>query len=340
MIKVAIAILNWNGKDNLEKYLPSVIKYSNFEGVKIIIIDNGSIDESLDFIKSHYPQIEIIRLDKNYGFAEGYNRGLNGIESTYYLLLNSDVEVTDNWLSPLIEIMEKDENIAACMPKLLSFENRDYFEYAGAAGGFIDKFGYPFCQGRIFNVNEKDSGQYNSIKSIFWATGACMLIRANLFHNSGGFDNDFFAHMEEIDLCWRLKNLGYKVIYNPKSVVYHLGGGTLPKSNAKKTYLNFRNNLFLLYKNLPGKKLIFIMAIRFIFDYMAFLLFLYEFKFNDAIAVPKSHLAFLKSLISLIKKRKEYKHKIVIYNHKEIFQRSIVLQFYLRNIKSFQKLVF
>lgn len=337
---LAIAILNWNGKSFMEKFLPSVIQYSNEPGVTIYVIDNGSTDDSIKLLKEQFPQVKIIILEKNYGFSEGYNKGLTQIDTKYYLLLNSDVEVTNNWLSPLVKCIESNSNIAACMPKIKSLESKDQFEYAGAAGGYIDKFGYPFCQGRIFNTVEKDHGQYQNSKSIFWATGACLLIKSDIFHDAGGFDDKFFAHMEEIDLCWRIKNMGFEIRYEPDSVVYHLGGGSLPKTNPRKTYLNFRNNYFMLYKNLKLLVFLKVFTVRFFLDFLAFISFLAKFKLKDAIAIPKAQLTLLLSLNYLVKKKKRFKQKIKKRRHNEIYKRSIVFNFYLHGVKKFSKLNF
>ena len=267
MNKVAIAILNYNGKNLLEQFLPSVIKYSN--GYPIYIIDNASTDDSIEFIKRQYPAIETILLSENYGYSGGYNQGLLKINATYFILLNSDIEVTENWIGPIISLLEDNDQIAACQPKILSFLEKDKFEYAGAAGGFIDTLGYPFCRGRIFDKVETDLGQYDDTREIFWATGACLFMRSSAFQESGGFDEDFFAHMEEIDLCWRLQHLGYKIFYNHQSTVYHLGGGTLKKSNPFKTYLNFRNSLYTLYKNASFISLFWKLPLRWILDLLA-----------------------------------------------------------------------
>jgi len=234
MLKLAVVILNWNGRAFLERYLPSVIRYSKRNGVKVFVADNGSDDDSVAYLKIAFPEAGIIQLDRNYGFAEGYNRALTQLEAEYFVLLNSDVEVTEGWLDPLIDVLDANPLIAACVPKILSDERRDLFEYAGAAGGFIDKYGYPFCQGRIFDSLETDYGQYDKSREIFWASGACMAVRGPLYKLAGGLDAEFFAHMEEIDLCWRLKNRGYQIVYVPESLVYHLGGGTLPQGNPKK----------------------------------------------------------------------------------------------------------
>ncbi|MBO7124575.1 MAG: glycosyltransferase family 2 protein, partial [Bacteroidales bacterium] len=238
---VAVAILNWNGKHWLEKFLANVVE--NSPEATVYIIDNASTDDSVSFLQAQFPKTPIIQLDKNYGFAEGYNQGLAQIQADYYVLLNSDVQVGKNWISPIIERMEADEKLAVCMPKLKSFDNPELFEYAGAAGGFIDKFGYPFCHGRLFSSIEKDEGQYNQECDIFWASGAALFVKRSVYQQLGGLDKDFFAHMEEIDFCWRVKNAGYKIKYIPQSEVFHVGGGSLPKENPFKTYLNFRNNL-------------------------------------------------------------------------------------------------
>jgi GT2 family glycosyltransferase len=339
MIKIAIAILNWNGKELLEKFLPSVLKHSKLNDSQIFIIDNCSSDDSISFIENNYPQIKIIPLDNNYGFAEGYNRGLSRIDAKYFILLNSDVEVTENWLD-IVEIMDEDVNIAACQPKIKSYYQKEYFEYAGAAGGYIDKFGYSFCRGRIFNVYEIDNDQYNSITDIFWATGACLFIRADLYNSVGGLDKNFFAHMEEIDLCWRLKNRGYKIKYYPFSTVFHLGGGTLNKTNPQKTFLNFRNNLFLLYKNLPPHYLFYTLFIRMLLDAVAGFKFLFGFEYYNFFAVIKAHFSFYFNFLKLRKSRYQNIKYNVVYQHPEIYKRSIVFDFFFKKIKTFSKLNF
>ena len=254
MYKIAVVILNWNGREFLDRFLPGVVRHSSSHDVKIIVADNGSSDDSVEFIRNKFKNVEIIELDKNYGFAGGYNKAFEKINSEYYILLNSDVEVSGNWIEPIIKKMDDDQDVAAAMPKILSYQNRSKFEYAGAAGGFIDKWGYPFCRGRILNNIEPDNNQYNNSIEIFWASGACLFIKSKIFHDTGGFDDDFFAHMEEIDLCWRIKNLGYKIYCYPCSQVYHVGGGTLPNETPAKLFFNFRNSLYLLLKNLPDKK--------------------------------------------------------------------------------------
>lgn len=334
MPKVAVVILNWNGKELLKTYLPSVI--SNSKDAEIIVADNGSTDNSIAFLKKEFPQIRIIDNKYNLGFAEGYNRALKEVESDYYVLLNSDIEVTPSWIYPIIELMEKDQSIVCCQPKLLSYLEKNKFEYAGGAGGFIDYLGYPFCRGRIFNFLEEDYGQYDEEKEIFWATGASLFVRADIYNKFGGLDNDFFAHQEEIDFCWRVKNAGYKVYYCPKSICYHLGGGSLNKTSPFKTFLNFRNNLYLLYKNLPRKKQSRIFFLRFFLDIIASFTFLLQGKAGEFIAVYKAYYAFLKNK----KKIKEKRQIIVNSNIKEIYTNSIVFSYYMKSIKKYSDLRF
>ncbi|MFA7132969.1 MAG: glycosyltransferase family 2 protein, partial [Bacteroidales bacterium] len=319
MLKVAIVILNWNGKEILNTYLPSVIK--NSDCAEIIVADNGSTDNSISFLKEEYPQVRIIDNKENLGFAEGYNKALKEVDADYYVLLNSDVEVTPLWINPIIELMEKDQLIACCQPKILSYLEKNKFEYAGAAGGYIDYLGYPFCRGRVFNDTEEDKGQYDDEKEIFWATGASLFVRANVYNKLGGLDNDFFAHQEEIDFCWRVKNAGYKIYYCPKSVCYHLGGGTLNKTSPFKTFLNFRNNLYLLYKNLPKEKQIKIFVLRLPLDIIASFSFLMQGKVGEFKAVFKAYIAFLKTKHLFKAKRTAIPNK----NIKEIYPKSIVL---------------
>jgi GT2 family glycosyltransferase len=303
--KVAVVILNWNGIKHLRQFLPSVLSsvYSNLD---IIVGDNASTDGSVEFIKREYPSIQIIQNDDNYGFTGGYNRVLAHVDADYYILLNSDVEVSPGWIQPVINLMESDPMIAAAAPKIRAYNQRDHFEHAGAAGGFIDSYGYPFCQGRMFYEIEKDNGQYQQSGEVFWATGAALFIKKHCWHEAGGFDDRFFAHMEEIDLCWRLKNMGYKVMYCAESEVFHLGGGTLNVENPFKTYLNFRNNLLLLQNNLPFWQAVFIISIRIWMDLLALLRFLSEGKRKDAWAVSRAHQNFVLSLF----KGKKSKAKI------------------------------
>jgi len=262
---VAVVILNFNGRKYLESFLPFVLD-STYENFTVIVADNASTDDSVPYLQQNFPAIQIIALDKNYGFAEGYNQALKQVEAGYYVLLNSDVEVEKGWIEPVIDLMNSDVKIAACQPKIRSYHNRGYFEYAGAAGGWIDCLGYPFSRGRVFDICEKDDGQYDNIAEVFWATGAAMFVKAAVFHEMGGLDGYFFAHMEEIDLCWRMKRAGYKIMCCPASVVYHIGGGTLPKDNSRKVYLNFRNNLIMLSKNLPLSQKIWKMPLRIFLD--------------------------------------------------------------------------
>ncbi len=268
MDKVAIVILNWNGEKMLRKYLPSVEACSEGEAA-VYVADNASTDGSVGYLRTSHPKVRVLVLERNWGFAEGYNRALSQIEAEYYVLLNSDVEVTPHWLTPLVSFMDGHPEVAACQPKLLSVNQRHAFEYAGAAGGFIDRLGYPFCRGRLFDTVEEDKGQYDSPMEIHWATGACLMVRSADYRESGGLDGRFFAHNEEIDLCWRLRIMGRRIYCLPQSKVYHLGGGTLPKGNARKTFLNFRNNLTMLYKNLPEDELRQVMAARWFLDYLA-----------------------------------------------------------------------
>ena len=267
MTRIAVVILNWNGAAMMQKFLPSVIQ--NSEEAEVIVADNGSTDDSVEMLKQKFPSVRLILLDKNYGFAEGYDKALEQVEAEYYLLLNSDVEVTPHWLKPLLNYMDKHPEVAACQPKLLAERERDSFEYAGASGGFVDKYGYPFCRGRVFADVEKDCGQYDDIAPIFWATGAALMVRSVDWHEVGGLDARFFAHMEEIDFCWRLRSRGRGLVCVPTSVVYHVGGGTLNAGHPRKTFLNFRNNLLMLYKNLPEAELKPVMRIRAILDYVA-----------------------------------------------------------------------
>jgi GT2 family glycosyltransferase len=339
MIKTAIVILNWNGRTFLEKFLPSVLANTLTPDSAIYVADNGSTDDSVALLKEKFPAVKIILLDKNYGFAGGYNKALQQIEAKYYVLLNSDVEVTPNWLRPMEELMDNSEKTAACMPKLKDFYNRQYFEYAGAAGGFIDKFGYPFCRGRIIADVEKDEGQYDTKSEIFWATGACFLIRADLYQKSGGLDEDFFAHMEEIDLCWRLKNMGYNIYFTPESTVYHVGGGTLPPSNPFKTYLNFRNNLYMLYKNIPEQWLALFIARRITLDWASAFKYLLSFMFKEAWAIFHAHWSFFSRIGSLSIKRKEIENFATLSLHPQMINKSIVYYYFIKKKRKFSELL-
>ncbi|HZL09066.1 MAG TPA: glycosyltransferase family 2 protein [Prolixibacteraceae bacterium] len=338
--KIAVVILNWNGIKLLQQFLPSVIQFSKNDLTEIIVADNGSTDESLSMLVQEFPEVKILDLKQNFGFARGYNEALKQIDTDYFVILNSDVEVTEGWLEAPISIMEADRAIAAVQPKILSYHQKTHFEYAGAAGGFIDRFGYPFCRGRIFNEVEADNGQYDNSIDIFWATGACMFVRARLFHDAGGFDADFWAHMEEIDLCWRLKNRGYRIVFTPESTVFHLGGGTLSYDNPQKLFLNFRNNLWLLYKNLPANQLFRILLGRMILDAVAAFKLLAEFNLNGIRSVLKAHAQFWISIPSLHRKRKQALRNGHFRMPKEKLQRSIVFQFYIRKRERFSDIPF
>jgi GT2 family glycosyltransferase len=337
--KVAIVILNWNGREHLENFLPSVVKYSVNSYTKIYIADNHSTDDSVSLIKSKFPGVDLILFDKNYGFAQGYIKALNQIKSEYFVLLNSDVMVTNQWLS-IIDRMDSDTSIAACMPKIKSYNNKEHFEYAGASGGFIDKYGYPFCRGRILNNIEKDNGQYDDAAEVFWASGACMFIRAKAYFEAGGLDKDFFAHMEEIDLCWRLKKLNYKIMCIPEVTVYHVGGGTLPNNTPRKLYLNYRNNLFLLYKNLPDNVLCRIIIIRLFLDILSAIIYLLRFSFRFSSRVLRAHLSFYKSLGNLSRKRKETNKNPEAECPDQIYKKSILIDFFIRKKRCFSELDF
>jgi hypothetical protein len=298
---VAVVILNYNGEHFLRQFLPAVIEHS--EEAEIIVADNASTDQSVEIIKNEFPAVRLISLKSNYGFCGGYNKALQAVNADYYVLLNSDVEVTAHWLKPLIRLLDEQPDVAAVQPKIKSFHNKEYFEYAGAAGGFIDSLGYPFCRGRVFDEVEKDLGQYNDEKEIFWATGACMVVRSKLYHQLGGLDEDFFAHMEEIDLCWRLKRQGHTIYYVGESTVYHVGGGTLSKVNPRKTYLNFRNGLSLLLKNLSLTALLWKVPIRIALDDVAAIRFLLKGQGTHAWAIIRAHLAVFGKLGSNLSKR-------------------------------------
>jgi GT2 family glycosyltransferase len=330
--KTAVVILNWNGKPFLERFLPILIEHT--QDAEIIIADNDSTDGSIAFLKEIFPEIRLIINGQNLGFAGGYNVALSQIEAEYYVLLNSDIEVETNWLQPLIETMDSDPDIAACQPKIIDFTHRNLFEYAGASGGFIDKLGFPFCRGRIFITLEEDTGQYDDPGEVFWATGACMMIRSQVYHQLGGLDEDFFAHMEEIDFCWRLHHHGKKVVVVPESKVYHIGGGTLPKNSSKKTYLNFRNNYLLLYKNLPARKIFPVLTIRLFLDWIAAIKFLIEMKPADFLAVFRAQ---LHSYFSF--RKHSFKRKVnSVFSEKMIYKKSIIQEYYFRKKKKFTDL--
>lgn len=333
MKKVAVVILNFNGKGFLEKFLPGVLLYSE-STAEVWVADNCSSDGSVEMLQQKFPQVKLIVNESNGGFSTGYNLALRHIPADYYVLLNSDIEVGPDWIMPIIDLMESDDSIVACQPKIRSYVEPQKFEYAGASGGFLDKYGYPFCRGRIFQNLENDNLQYEDATEIFWATGACMFVRADVYHQLGGLDDDFFAHMEEIDFCWRAKNLGYKIMVCPKSVVYHIGGGTLPKSSSRKTYLNFRNNFVLLYKNLPANRLFKVFIARLFLDGVAAFKFLMQGGFKDFVAVIRAHFYFYAHFRQLHKKRQSLQQNQVT----AIYNGNIAFDHYLWRKKKFSDL--
>ncbi|MBR9831555.1 glycosyltransferase family 2 protein [bacterium] len=328
---LAIVILNWNGINHLKTFLPSVIKNSTAH--RVVLADNASTDESIEYVTTHFPTVEIVENQENGGFAKGYNDALKKIDATYYCLLNSDVEVTPGWTNHPLKLLQSDANIAVCQPKIMDYTNRNYFEYAGAGGGFIDKLGYPFCRGRIFNTLEVDKNQYDDTVEIFWATGACMFIKADCFHKIGGFDASYFAHMEEIDLCWRLKNENYKIFYTGQSTVYHLGGGTLSSLSPKKTFLNFRNSLLTLYKNEHVSTVKRKVFWRMCLDAIAFLKFVLEGTPSHAIAILKAHQSFYQ-----LKRNIPHMGQNNIKTHDQIFQLSIIKEYFIKKIHYYSDL--
>ncbi len=320
----AVVILNWNGKKFLEIYLPSLTQNTDRENAFIVVADNGSTDGSVEWMEVNYPDIRVIEFDKNWGFTGGYNRAFNEIDADYYVLLNSDIEVTPGWLDNLLSFMEDNPDVGICQPKVLAMHDKTYFEYAGAAGGFIDRYGYPFCRGRILSKVEKDHGQYDKPMEVFWATGACLMIRSSLYHHLGGLDESFFAHMEEIDLCWRAKLLGYEVWCVPSSVVYHVGGGTLPNNSPNKLYFNYRNNLLMLYKNLPEKIRSRRLFVRRCLDGVSALVYLVTGKWSYFKAVCRAHRDYRK-----MKKEIDPSSFSEENNNKGYYSGSIVLRFFL-----------
>lgn len=334
----AIVILNWNGASMLRRFLPNVIQYSRDEAT-IYVADNGSTDDSLQLLREHFPECQVIELEKNWGFAEGYNRALSQIDAEYYVLLNSDVEVTHHWLTPLTEFMDTHPQVAACQPKLLSLSDRDKFEYAGACGGFIDRYGYPFCRGRLFDTVEADEGQYDTAAPVLWATGAALLVRARVYKEVGGLDARFFAHCEEIDLCWRMRIRGFEVYCIPDSQVYHLGGGTLPKGNPMKTYLNFRNNLTMLYKCLPEDELRHVMRWRWLLDYVAaWQMLIVNHSLGDFKAIYRARHAFRQWRRDFDEDRKAIQASRKTERIKEQSRFSLLWQYYVKGRKTFSQL--
>ena len=320
-MKTAIVILNWNGKKLLEQFLPSIVNFSS-DIAEIYVADNASEDTSISFIKNHFPTVKIVKNIENGGYAKGYNDALKNIDVDIYCLINSDVEVTKNWLPPILEAFSKDDNLAVVQPKILDYKDKKKFEYAGAGGGFLDFFGYPYCRGRVFNSLESDQNQYNDVSDIFWASGACFFIKATVFHELNGFDEDYFAHQEEIDLCWRVQNLGYSIKYVGLSTVYHVGGATLSESNPHKTFLNFRNNLLTIVKNIPKNQFLAVVFSRLLLDGVAAIKFLVELQPKHTFAVLKAHFSFYSYFFTFLKKRKSlqknknyYKHISVVWQH-------------------------
>ncbi|WP_457610718.1 glycosyltransferase family 2 protein [Lutibacter sp.] len=331
-MKIAIVILNWNGKKLLEKFIPSIVEHSNLPNVEIVVADNASTDNSVDFIQQNYPEIKIIQNKKNGGYAKGYNDALQSVKADIYTLINSDIEVTEGWLNPIISTFKSEPKTAIIQPKILDYKNKSKFEYAGAAGGFIDKYGYPYCRGRIFSDLETDYKQYDDIIDIFWASGACFFIRSEVFHKLQGFDEDYFAHQEEIDLCWRAKNLQETIKCVGSSTVYHIGGATLKEESPHKTFLNFRNSLFTLVKNTPKKNLFLIIFSRLLLDGIAGVKFLAELKPKHTIAIVKAHFSFYFYLTKMIRKRKGFQQN----NYYTI--RSIVWKYFIERKRTFKDL--
>ena len=334
--RIAVVILNFNGAEMLRAFLPSVVDYS--PEAEVIVADNCSTDASAQVMREEFPAVRYIQLEKNYGFADGYNRALAQVEAEYFLLLNSDVEVTQGWLAPMLEYMDSHPGVAACQPKLLSYKNKIEFEYAGACGGFIDKYGYPYCRGRIFDTVEEDKGQYDSVAELFWATGAALMVRSKDYWAAGGLDGRFFAHMEEVDLCWRLKSRGGEIYCVPQSEVYHVGGATLDKSNPRKTFLNFRNNLLMLYKNLPDNELCHVMAVRAVLDYVAAFKFLLSGNTGDFKAVLSARKEYKRMRGSYVGTRKENIKKTVVQKPSGRGSFMLLWQYYVCRRKYFNQL--
>jgi hypothetical protein len=338
MNKTSVIILNWNGRNLLEQFLPGVLKFSKSNDTEIVVADNGSSDDSVSLLEKQFPDVRLLAFDKNYGFAEGYNKAIREVESEYVVLLNSDVEVTCNWLSILVSYLDTHPETVAVQPKIRSFHNRDLFEYAGAAGGFIDRYAYPFCRGRILQHVEQDYGQYDTAIPVFWATGACLCIRRQKYLEVGGLDARFFAHMEEIDLCWRLNARGYVIECVPTSVVYHVGGASLNKENPQKTYLNFRNNLLMIYKNVSDRMLPRVLCARFILDFAAFLHLLISGKLDNARAVMRAESDFMRMRSSYRLSRAQNLQKTIVPCIKQQFDGSILYNYYLKGKKTYQSI--
>lgn len=338
MKKTSVIILNWNGRKLLEQFLPDVLQYSLSDDCDVIVADNGSTDDSVRFLENRFPHVPLIVFDKNYGFAEGYNKAIRQTDSEYVVLLNSDVQVTATWLDTLTAYMDSHPETAAVQPKIRSFNDKQKFEYAGASGGFIDRYGYPFCRGRILDTVETDNGQYDTVIPVFWATGACLCIRRKEYMEAGGLDAGFFAHMEEIDLCWRLNARGKRIECVPASVVYHVGGASLDKENPRKTYLNFRNNLLMIYKNAPKKQLFRIFALRLILDFLAFIHLIIRGKTKNAKSIVESHRDFFVMRSAYKPLRKENLEKTVVKDIQGQFSGSILWNYYVKRKKTHQSI--
>ena len=338
-MKVAVVILNYNGLKFLQQFLKRIADNCPSYG-EVVIADNASSDGSVEWLKNNFPSLRLIQHSFNKGFAGGYNDTLKQIQAEYFVILNSDIEVTDGWLAPLIDFMESNKDAAACQPKILSYKNKNYFEYAGAAGGFIDMFGFPFCRGRLFTTLEKDDRQYDDVKNVFWVTGACMIIRSEIFFKAGGFDDFFFAHMEEIDLCWRMQRMKYRIVSLPYSCVYHIGGGTLSKNSPKKTFLNYRNNLSMLAKNLPVHLLFPVFLFRIFTDAAAAIVFLFYSGPSHFFAVPKAYFSFLFNLSALAVKRKAFSKNISSSLPETIYRKSVLLAYFIMRKRKYSALNF
>lgn len=329
-MRCSVVILNWNGAEMMRRYLPSVVQHTDGEAIEVVVADNGSTDESLRVLREEFPSVRVIILDKNYGFAEGYNRAIAQIDSEYTVLLNSDVEVTAGWLNPLLSYMDSHPQTAACQPKILSWTSKEAgerpvrFEHAGAAGGMMDALGYPFCRGRVMSKVETDDGQYDSIVPVFWTSGAAMCVRTAVYQETGGLDASFFAHMEEIDLCWRMQCRGYELVCVPQSVVYHLGGGSLNYESPRKTYLNFRNNLLMLYKNLPGCRLAAVLLCRLLLDYAAAVQFLLKGQGKNALSVVQARRDFWRMLDSGMREKRKTNRRLATVGYPSIISRRLV----------------
>ena len=337
-MKAAVVILNYNGLKYLQQFLQGVLDNCPAYA-EVVIADNASTDSSVQWLKENFPSMRLIQNSSNKGFAGGYNDALKQIEADYFVILNSDIEVTKDWLAPLINFMESSSDAAACQPKILSYRTKDYFEYAGAAGGFIDVFGFPFCRGRLFSSLEKDEKQYDDVKNVFWVTGACMIIRSEIFFKAGGFDEFFFAHMEEIDLCWRMQRMNYRIVSLPYSKVYHIGGGTLSKNSPKKTFLNYRNNLSMLAKNLPAHLLLPVFLFRIFTDAAASLIFLFTSGPLHSAAVPAAYFSFLINILQLIKKRRAFNKNISDSLPETIYRKSVLLNYFIMRKRKYSSLI-